>query len=622
MSPTSLTPSIEKLDGSMATGQSNYNAWRFRIIRILKEKDLVGAIEDSTVSTTKDDQAFTIITLNIKDSQIPYIQDATNTKAAWAAVKEVHQGIGMNRKMVLMQRLWALKMTEGADMANHLNQFRELSNQLRSLSQDGRGMDNSELVTIRTLSLPESYEPLVMALQSRSDIVTFDTMAGRLLQESGRRHISQVTQSGQEKGNSPQTAFTVHRAAIVPRGMGGRGGYQGRGRRGYRPRIRESFGSGMGGQEQGRNTTGSPGTKCQYCGKIGHWKKECYKKKADEVSAHTGARTKEFTFLAEEPSYPRQNGWIIESGASQHSSQERERFLNYTPVSNKESITIADATKLHAHGRGNIQIATEGGTISLTDVWHVRNIGASLLSVVRMVDAGYGVEFNNTSCFVSKMGKMTELGHRHGNLYYLNHESERTHSRRSSQNQANLGLATNQSSTATLGIWQRRLGHRTLDESTVGYISTKVTDLNVSGTPTGTAKICGICAVGRQQKEPQTKTREKPRELLSIVHTDICGPMQTPSINGERYFVTFTDEKSGRVSICLLRTKDGTLAAFQSYRARAERVSGKRIKSLRSDGGGEYLNREFKKYLAEAGIQHRISPPYSPAQNGLAERMN
>src|ERR1700743_30056 len=80
VSTTSLTQSIEKLDGSMATGQSNYNAWRFRIIRILKEKDLLAAIDDSTVSSTKDDQAFTIITLNIKDSQIPYIQDATTTK--------------------------------------------------------------------------------------------------------------------------------------------------------------------------------------------------------------------------------------------------------------------------------------------------------------------------------------------------------------------------------------------------------------------------------------------------------------------------------------------------------------------------------------------------------------
>jgi len=132
VSMTSLTQSIEKLDGAMATGQSNYNAWRFRIIRILKEKDLLSAIEDSsnTLSSNKDDQAFTIITLNIKDSQIPYIQDATSTKEAWSALQEVHQGIGMNGRMVLMQRLWGLRMSEEEDMAQHLNEFREIANQL------------------------------------------------------------------------------------------------------------------------------------------------------------------------------------------------------------------------------------------------------------------------------------------------------------------------------------------------------------------------------------------------------------------------------------------------------------------------------------------------------------
>ena len=123
-STTSLTQSIEKLDGSMARGQSKYNAYRFRIIRILKEEDLLDAIEEDIVSMIKDVQAFTIITLNIKDSQIPHIQDATTAKEAWALLKKVHQDIGTNGRIVLIQRLWALKMLEGQNMAQHLNQFR------------------------------------------------------------------------------------------------------------------------------------------------------------------------------------------------------------------------------------------------------------------------------------------------------------------------------------------------------------------------------------------------------------------------------------------------------------------------------------------------------------------
>ena len=88
----------------------------------------MAAIESSTLSAAKDDQAFTIITLNIKDSQIAHIQDATTAMEAWTFLKEVHQGIGTNGRMVLMQHLWALKMSERQDMAQYLNQIRELAN--------------------------------------------------------------------------------------------------------------------------------------------------------------------------------------------------------------------------------------------------------------------------------------------------------------------------------------------------------------------------------------------------------------------------------------------------------------------------------------------------------------
>ena len=158
---TSLTQSIEKLDGSMASGKSNYQAWKFRVIRILKEKGLLTAIEESLDKTnnkamTLDNAAFTIITLNVRDSQITHIQDCSSAKEAWETLRIFHQGIGASGRMVLIQRLWALRMVDGEDMAEHLNRFRELANQVQSLSSDSKGMEESELVTKLSLSLPES----------------------------------------------------------------------------------------------------------------------------------------------------------------------------------------------------------------------------------------------------------------------------------------------------------------------------------------------------------------------------------------------------------------------------------------------------------------------------------
>ena len=334
--------------------------------------------------------------------------------------------------------------------------------------------------------------------------------------------------------------------------------------------------------------------------------------------------TKDFTFLAEDPEclHDDQSNWIIDSGASQHLCRNRREFITYRTVSQSQAITIADGTKLSAHGIGDIEIKTEVGQIRLTDVGHVPNVATSLISVTRMVDAGYKVEFGSSICSISHEGVRTKLAKREGSLYHLIQDKVAPSIESNLPNHAHLGLATNGTASATLETWHRRLCHRTLDTTTVHYLSSKVSDLNVSNTERISSKICGICALGRQHKEAETKSREKAKELLQVVHTDLCGPMQTPTLNGEKYFIAFTDEMSGRVSICLLQSKDGALAAFQAYKARAEKSAGREIKSLRSDGGGEYIGNRFQQYLREEGIQHIVSPPYSPSQNGLAERMN
>lgn len=53
-----------------------------------------------------------------------------------------------------------------------------------------------------------------------------------------------------------------------------------------------------------------------------------------------------------------------------------------------------------------------------------------------------------------------------------------------------------------------------------------------------------------------------------------------------------------------------------------ETQTGKKLKKFRVDGGGEFINQEFKDFLAESGMELEITAAYSPAQNGIAERLN
>ena len=99
--------------------------------------------------------------------------------------------------------------------------------------------------------------------------------------------------------------------------------------------------------------------------------------------------------------------------------------------------------------------------------------------------------------------------------------------------------------------------------------------------------------------------------------------MPTKSLGGNSYFVTFIDDKSRFTAIYFMKRKDEVLSKFQEFEAMAQNVTGRKIKYLRSDNGGEYTSNAFIQYLTSKGnIQHQFTILRTPEQNGVAECMN
>jgi transposase InsO family protein len=71
-----------------------------------------------------------------------------------------------------------------------------------------------------------------------------------------------------------------------------------------------------------------------------------------------------------------------------------------------------------------------------------------------------------------------------------------------------------------------------------------------------------------------------------------------------------------------MKLKSDDLDCFKKWQKRVECNTGCKIRSLRSDNGGEYLSCAFEDHLAEHGITHQLTIPYTPQQNGTAERLN
>ena len=61
---------------------------------------------------------------------------------------------------------------------------------------------------------------------------------------------------------------------------------------------------------------------------------------------------------------------------------------------------------------------------------------------------------------------------------------------------------------------------------------------------------------------------------------------------------------------------------FMKFKNMVETQSGYKIQFLRSDNGKEYTSAKFNQFCEEAGIEHQLTAPYTPEQNGVSERRN
>ena len=104
---------------------------------------------------------------------------------------------------------------------------------------------------------------------------------------------------------------------------------------------------------------------------------------------------------------------------------------------------------------------------------------------------------------------------------------------------------------------------------------------------------------------------------------DVCGPL--PGAVGGRQALTllpFLDDYSKVAVVRLLAAKSDVAAAVRDVLQLLETQSGERALAVRTDNGGEYVSSELSEYFASRGIVHQKTAPYTPEQNGAAERLN
>ena len=102
------------------------------------------------------------------------------------------------------------------------------------------------------------------------------------------------------------------------------------------------------------------------------------------------------------------------------------------------------------------------------------------------------------------------------------------------------------------------------------------------------------------------------KDALELIYGDLYRPITPATNGGRRYFLLLVDDCSRYMWLQLLMSKDEAAKAIKKFKARGEAESGKKLRVLRTDRGGEFTSVEFAAYCADQGVKRHHTAPYSP----------
>ncbi|XP_077215490.1 uncharacterized protein LOC143850059 [Tasmannia lanceolata] len=337
---------------------------------------------------------------------------------------------------------------------------------------------------------------------------------------------------------------------------------------------------------------------CFNCGKPGHYKSECRLLKDKKSGAPTD-KEKFVAMISEANMLEDGNDWWIDSGATMHVCKDRNLFSTYETVEDGSVLYMGNSSTAEVKGKGKVELEfTSGKRLTLTGVYHVPEVRKNLVSGSILNKNGFKLVFESDKFILSKGGTFVGKGYMYEGMFKLN------------INKVNVFAYVLDSS---LSLWHNRLGH---------VNTRKMNDMvKLTLIPKYENDLVDRCKTCMQTKiiTKSFPKVDRTSNLLDLIHSDVCDIHSVPTKGGKKYFVTFIDDYSRYCYVYLLSHKDEVLEKFKIYKTEVENQCITSIKCLRSDRGGEY---HFPHFCESVGIVHESSAPYTPQQNGVAERKN
>ncbi|GJV26714.1 retrotransposon protein, putative, ty1-copia subclass [Tanacetum coccineum] len=357
---------------------------------------------------------------------------------------------------------------------------------------------------------------------------------------------------------------------------------------------------------------------CHECGETGHWKRNCPQYLAEllkkKKNAASGAGGGSGIFVIELNTFLNRS-WIYDTGCGTHICNTTQGLRASRKLKlGALSLYVGNGQREAVEAIGNFDLSLPSGlVIVLNNCHYAPSITRGVISVSRLYEDGFINRFVNNTIQVSRNNMVYFSAIPRDGIFEIELSN-------SYANDSSIYTVSNKRAKLDLDsalLWHCRLGH--ISKKRIKKLQH---DGLLNSTDLRAFEKCVPCMSGKMARKPYTHQVERAKDLLGLIHTDVCGPFKITSRQGANYFVTFTDDFSRYGYVYLLKHKHEVFETFKVFQKEVENQLGKTIKSLRSDRGGEYMSQEFLDHLKDHGIIAHRTPPYTPQHNGVSERRN
>ncbi|KAI7953425.1 hypothetical protein MJO28_005972 [Puccinia striiformis f. sp. tritici] len=299
--------------------------------------------------------------------------------------------------------------------------------------------------------------------------------------------------------------------------------------------------------------------------------------------------------------------FLLDSSASTHVSGNLKYFTTRQTLDKPKTIAlaVADCT-INVSFKGTIKIPTANGTIEVEDVYYCPGVDGVILSVGRLTEHGWRLNFSGDMTLLISPGNVHFSTTFRNHCWYIEMCKEV------------INKITSIPSFDSF-LWHRRLGH-VLDDVVQKYL--KMHFPETAEKMVWKLFFCEQCAKSRavNKKSPGSDSMIPRDSPLDLLVTDIAGPFPE-DIAGRKYVLTMRDHASTYIWIGIIETRADAPAKILEWIHHLKNTLGWLPKCLRSDNAPEYTG-TLRKALNNIGVDFAPLTPYSPEQNGEAERVN